>query len=215
MKTLKRTSQADGCYESLRWRLLHGQLTPGSRLVEEKWAANLRVNRSALREALMMLAHEGFLETRPKGGFFVPTLTQKVLDEVLEVRLALEVGALRIMETWGSLPPEGLQKLHQSCDLMQRLLEAGFEYGFVEADRKFHETLVAIGGNERLLRIYRQAPLPLRPLPEPEEATRRENMRKTLADHRALCALLDAGRIGDAIEFLRRHLLVDHKGFNS
>ena len=211
MNTAQKASQSRSCYDALRWQLLHGQLTPGSRLVEEKWSENLGVNRSALREALVVLAHEGFLESGSKGGFFVPVHSQQVLDEVLEVRLSLEVGALEILEIRGSVPEDGLRELKHSCDIMLQLTEAGFEYGFVEADRKFHETIVSMSGNSRLLRIYRQAPLPLNPLPDPNLETRRKNMRETLVDHIELCKRLGDGNIRDAIELLRRHLLVGHK----
>ena len=164
-----------------------------------------------IAEALVVLAHEGFLESGPKGGFFVPVHSESMLDEVLEVRLSLEVGALEILEIRGEIPAEGLQELDRSCEMMEQLTEAGFEYGFVEADRMFHQTLVAMSGNSRLLRIYRQAPLPLNPLPDPDLETRRRNMKETLADHRELCKQLREGRVRDAIVLLRNHLLIGHR----
>lgn len=162
-----------------------------------------------------MLAHEGLLETGPKGGFFVPTPNQQVMDEILEVRLAIEVGALQVLEHRGAVPAEGLGQLQQICELMHQLLESGFEYGFTEADHRFHEVLVDMAGNSRLSRVYMHAPLPITPLPETDEAGRRENMMKTLADHRELYSLLESGKIQGAIELLRRHLLVDHGEFGS
>lgn len=214
MTTKRRSFQTTSIYENLRRRLTHGQLAAGSRLVEEKWAEHLEVNRSALREALNMLAHEGLLETGPKGGFFVPVPSQAALDEILEVRLAIEVGALEILRIRGSVPSEGLEQLQQICDLMQQLLDSGFEYGYTEADRKFHEVVVGMAGNSRLARVYQHAPLPINPLPETSEEGRRENMRQTLADHRELFRLLQSGLISEAIILLRRHLLVDHGNIN-
>lgn len=211
MTTKRKSLQTTSIYENLRRRLTHGQLAAGSRLVEEKWAEHLEVNRSALREALNMLAHEGLLETGPKGGFFVPVPSQAALDEILEVRLAIEVGALQILEIRQAVPAEGLEQLQQICDLMQQLLDSGFEYGYTEADRKFHEVLVGMAGNSRLARVYQHAPLPINPLPETTEEGRRDNMRQTLADHRELFRLLQNGSIAEAIVLLRRHLLVDHR----
>lgn len=210
MSNTRKALQTTSIYENLRRRLTHGQLAAGSRLVEEKWAEHLNVNRSALREALNMLAHEGLLDTGPKGGFFVPIPSQSALDEILEVRLAIEVGALQILELRGVVPPEGLERLQQICELMQQLLDSGFEYGFTEADRKFHEVLVEMAGNSRLSRVYQHAPLPINPLPEVDEAGRRENMRQTLDDHLELFQLMQDGRIREATELLRKHLLVDH-----
>ncbi len=210
MNQKQKNSQADQCYENFRRQLMHGQLTPGSRLVEEKWAEHLGVSRGAIREALKMLAHEGFLETGERGGFFVPLMDQAALDEVLEVRLAIETGALQLFEI-RPIPAEGLERLSKACDLMAQLIDLGFEYGFAEADRMFHDILVEMAGNARMLRIFRQAPLPLSPLPELEDEARRDNMRQTLADHRQLCDLLSAGQIAEARALLRRHLLIDHQ----
>jgi DNA-binding GntR family transcriptional regulator len=71
--------------------------------------------------------------------------------------------------------------------------------GFIESDRRFHEILVEMAGNQRLLRTYRQAPLPVILSAEPEESTQREKMRQMLADHRQLCELLEQGRIDEAV----------------
>lgn len=211
MAVPQKSAQTRTCYEQLRRRLRHGQIVPGARLVEEKWAAMLKVNRSALREALTILAHEGFLEIGARGGYFVPKLDQDSMEEVLEVRLALEIGALQALEMRGGVPDEDRRLLHQACDLMEQLMEAGFEMGFAEADQKFHEILVNSAGNSRLVRIYRQSPLPLVPLPEPSETARRESMQRTLADHREFCRLLDANEFDEARAFLRRHLFVNHR----
>jgi DNA-binding GntR family transcriptional regulator len=210
MTAKPRPSQTRSCYQHLRRQLLHGQLAPESRLVEEKWAAQLGVHRSAVREALMILAHDGLVEVGERGGFFVPKFDQQALDEVQEVRLALEVGAIRMYALRNGEGPHDFRRLHEACDLMEQNMKADCEFGFVEADRRFHEILVEMAGNRRLMRVYRQAPLPLAPLPETEESARRANMRRTLAEHRRVVELLDEGRVDDAVEVLRRHLLVPH-----
>src|SRR5690606_34241087 len=97
---------------------------------------------SALREALTKLQHEGLLEFGNKGGFFVPDLDRRAVDEVLEVRLALEVGALKMLQLHSAHASPDVSRLRDVCDVMQRMLESGFEYGFVEADRHFHELIV-------------------------------------------------------------------------
>lgn len=198
------------CYEALRWQLIHGQLAPGSRFIEEKWAAQMGVSRSMLREAMTMLAHEGLLTRGRKGGFFVPAVTQQLIDEILEVRRAIEVGALQIVEGLGTVSAAHLKKLRRSCEVMRQLMDDGYEYGFVEADRKFHETLVAMAGNARLMRIYRQAALPMLPLAEPQPEARLANMRRTLADHEEITQRLSEGRVTDAVELLRQHLMVGY-----
>lgn len=203
--------QAEACYEYLRRHLLHRQLPAGSRLVEEKWASIIGVNRSAVREALHLLAHEGLLKPGPRGGFFVPQLDRQAIDEVLEVRLALEVGALKMFQLRKDLIEPDFSRLRETCDVMQRMLNSGFEYGFVEADVHFHELIVELSHNPRMIRVYRQAALPISPLPEVDESTRRANMAATVADHVKLCDLLESGNVPEAISLLERHLMVSHQ----
>lgn len=207
-----KSAQFRSSYARLRRELMHGQLTPGSRLVEEKWAENLAVNRSALRQTLLILAHEGLLSIGPSGGYFVPATDQRSYDEALEVRLALELGCLQIMELNGGISPQGLSRLKTACGLMQQLMESSLEYGFAEADRKFHDILMELAGNQKLLKVYLQSPLPIRPCREADAETRRRNMEVTIAEHLELCDLLEQGRMSEAKDCLKSHLLNTHGG---
>jgi DNA-binding GntR family transcriptional regulator len=211
MAITTQSPRTKSCYEQLRRTILNGQLTAGSRLVEEKWAKCLGVHRSALREAVILLAHEGMLELGPRGGYFVPRHDRDAFDEVLEIRIALEVGALRVLELHRADRQPDLKPLRKTCDLMQQMYEADFEFGFVEADRRFHDQLVELSGNKRMSLVYRQAPLPLFPMTQQNDAERRENMERTLREHRQVCELLEEGRIDDAVVVLRRHLLMGHQ----
>lgn len=208
----QKSAQFRSSYSQLRRQLMHGQLTPGSRLVEEKWAELLDVNRSALRQSLLILAHEGLLTIGAAGGYFVPVADQRSYDEALEVRLALETGALQVMALSGGVPAEGLARLRSACELMQQQMESSLEYGFAEADRKFHDMLVELAGNRKLLRVYLQSPLPISPCRDADAETRQANMRKTIREHVELCDLLESGRISEAMERLQSHLLHTHGG---
>jgi DNA-binding GntR family transcriptional regulator len=90
------------------------------------------------------------------------------------------------------------------------MLDTGLELGFEEGDRQFHEVLLDSAGNQRLSRVYQQAPLPVVPSVDPDEATRRKSMRRTLDDHRKLCDLLETKRYKDAAELLERHLMTSY-----
>lgn len=210
-KSKERTLQAQTCYEYLRRHLLHRQLTPGSRLIEEKWAGIIGVNRSALRESLTLLAHEGLLECGARGGFFVPELDRQAIDEILEVRLAMEVGALRLLQLRNEIEPYDFGKLRENCEVMVRMHDSGFEFGFVEADRHFHELIVELSQNPRMIRVYQQAALPLAPLPQVDETSRHTNMKKTISEHNEICELLESEDITGAIALLERHLMVNHR----
>lgn len=78
--------------------------------------------------------------------------------------------------------------------------------GVSEADRRFHEALVAVSGNGRLSDLYYRAPLPIihRQILEPEEWL--EAARKTLEEHRAIVSAVLAGDVSGGQDILRTHL---------
>ncbi|MFC7339793.1 GntR family transcriptional regulator [Saccharopolyspora griseoalba] len=76
--------------ERLRASIRHGELLPGTRLVQEKLAAELDVSRIPLREALHALAAEGLVEVLPQRGMHVAELSRDDIAELFELRLQLE-----------------------------------------------------------------------------------------------------------------------------
>jgi DNA-binding GntR family transcriptional regulator len=203
-------AQSRNCYEQLRRLLIHMQIRPGLRLVEADWAKRLNVHRTSLREAMSMLAHEGLLRRGERGGYFVPVLEQRDLDEVWAVRSIVEAGAIRLL----SERPEGeldLGRLDQAIDVMEQMANDGYEMGFLEADRRFHEILVDLSGNQRLIELYSHAPLPLMPSRDPEPAARRAACLVTIREHREIARLVRERRVAEAVEKLHEHLHQAHR----
>ncbi|HEX7008711.1 MAG TPA: GntR family transcriptional regulator [Phycisphaeraceae bacterium] len=202
--------QNQHAYERLRRLLIHGQIRPGIRVVEAQWARQLGVGRPALREAMMVLAHEGLLRRGERGGYFVPILEQTDFDQIMEVRRIIEVGAIRII---GERPPDEEEnaRLTAVCDTMEQMLGHSLELGFAEADRRFHRVLVELSGNDRLIQLYEQAPLPLFVQPALDPQVRIANGKTTIDEHRTIQQLLHQRRIPQAIEALESHLLASHR----
>lgn len=209
MQESPRTSQNQIVYEQLRRLLVTGRVRAGVRLVEKEWADRLRVHRTALREALILLAHEGLLRRGERGGYFTPLLEECDLDEVMQVRTIIEVGAIRLI---GAHPPTEYeeQRMTEVCDTMQHALDAGLELGFAEADRQFHRTLVELCGNDRLISIYQRAPLPIEPSRLVEPEARRQAAMQTIAEHRAIQTCILKRDIPAAIDLLEKHLHTRH-----
>lgn len=201
-------------YQRLRVLLVHGVIAPGTRLVESDWADRLGTNRAAIREAAMVLAHEGLLERGEKGGYFVPRFDAARLARLQRVREILELGALEQLE---SDPPgaEALEKLDAVCDQMARLIDERYLVGFVEADRRFHLQLVELAGNPDLLRVYHSAPLPLMPPTEIDPDVLRRQQVQTLADHREIVRRLRHGEYEAARACLSEHLTHYHRSMGA
>ena len=209
MQDSPRTAQNQVVYDQLRRLLMTGRIRAGVRLAEKEWADRLRVHRTALREAMILLAHEGLLRRGERGGYFTPLLEKRDLDEVMQVRTIIEVGAVRLI---GLHPPseQEEQRLTEACETMQHALDAGLELGFAEADRQFHRTLVELCGNDRLISIYQRAPLPIEPSRLVEPEARRQAAIQTIAEHKAIQTHLLKRDIPGAIDLLEKHLHTRH-----
>ena len=144
-QTSEQAASATGkAYQSLKNDILHCELPPGSQIYEGETAERLGMSKTPVREALGMLAHEGFVEVRPRQGDRVTDVTFADVQEVFQLRLLLEPAAAELAAERAS--PEHLQKLKQTVD------EEPSDSHQDEAHRsaRFHATLAEASGNSRL-----------------------------------------------------------------
>ena len=81
-------------YRALKSWILSGQIPLGMRFAEERIADRLSVSRTPVREALLRLHAEGFLERHRDGGFRIDHPTGRTVRELYDVRRALELFAV-------------------------------------------------------------------------------------------------------------------------
>ena len=86
----------DVVFNTLREAILKGELKPGERLMELQLAAKLGVSRTPIREAIRMLEQEGLAVTIPRKGAEVARMTEKDMEDVLQIRDALDELAASI-----------------------------------------------------------------------------------------------------------------------
>lgn len=81
--------------DGIRDRISDGTYPPGTRLVERDLATEFEVSRLPVREALRMLDTEGFVEMLATRGVIVRQLSHVDVEELFDVREALETTAFR------------------------------------------------------------------------------------------------------------------------
>ena len=109
----------DVVFNTLRQSILRGELKPGKRLMEIQLANQLGVSRTPIREAIRMLELEGLVIMIPRKGAQVAKITEKDLNDVLEVRLGLEELAARF--ACERISPEALGRRRENLSLCLRL----------------------------------------------------------------------------------------------
>lgn len=137
-------SATDRAYEILRDEILNCVLAPGTRVVEGEIAERLNMSKTPVKKALGMLAHEGFVEVRPRHGYRVTEITLADVQEVYQLRQILEPAAAELAAT--NANPEQLQGLRA---LVEDHADGTYEERAAKLLR-FHEILAEASGNRRL-----------------------------------------------------------------
>ena len=141
----------DVVFNTLRQAILRGELKPGERLMEIQLAQRLGVSRTPVREAIRKLELEGLVLMIPRRGAEVAEITRQDLEDVLEVRAALE--ELAVKDACEHITDEQLQDLKKAANEFKRSLEGTDLVACAEADIHFHEIIYAATNNKRLVQM--------------------------------------------------------------
>lgn len=141
----------DVVFNTLRQAILRGELKPGERLMEIQLAKRLGVSRTPVREAIRKLELEGLVLMVPRKGAEVAEITRQDLEDVLEVRTALEELAVR--NACDHITDEQLQELKKANLEFKRALEGADLIACTEADMRFHEIIYGATNNRRLMQM--------------------------------------------------------------
>ncbi|MDO4265038.1 MAG: GntR family transcriptional regulator [Eubacteriales bacterium] len=141
----------DLVYTTLRQAILKGELQPGERLMEIQLAEKMGVSRTPIREAIRRLEKEGLVIMVPRKGAEVAGISEKMLKDVLEIRMTLEELALKLAITRAGL--EDIQKLEEAEKAFREAIEGAKLISMAEADEQFHFVIYDAAGNEKLKEI--------------------------------------------------------------
>ena len=142
----------DVVFNTLRQAILKGELKPGERLMEIQLANKLGVSRTPVREAIRKLELEGLVLTIPRKGAEVAEITRQDMEDVLEVRTALE--ELAVKDACDHITDAQLSELKKaSNEFKKALLEGKDLVTCADADMHFHDVILSATNNRRLIQM--------------------------------------------------------------
>ncbi|MGW7042498.1 GntR family transcriptional regulator [Streptomyces avermitilis] len=160
---VQRASVRGQVLDALRTALVAGELAPGEVYSAPVLGERFGVSATPVREAMQQLALEGAVEVVPNRGFRVVVRGARELAELAEIRGLIEVPVmLRLARTvsagqWAELRP--------LAEASVRAASTGCRATYAETDRAFHRAVLALAGNDQLVRIaddlHRRAQWPL------------------------------------------------------
>jgi len=189
--------------EVLRDAIRGGVLKPGEWLKENDLADELLVSRTPVREAIRKLEQEGYVVTVPRRGAYVASVSIRDINEIFEIRAALEALACELAAE--RITDEEQERLERLLVAIGRAIEEHDIERIVQTDIEFHELLYQAARNERLLVIIGN----LR-----EQLTRFRTismsypgrLKATLEEHRAIVDAIGAGDARYARKVGEKHM---------
>jgi len=194
--------------EKIRCSIIDGRVPPGARLVERNLAADLGVSRVPVREALRDLVAQGYAVNRATRGIAVRDYHESEVDELFEIRRALE--EIVIGKAVNGLPSPALDRLEQSIAQARSAASAGDLRGAVRANSEFHDVLTEVAAGPVLREILQGIGDRMRWL-----LRQHDQPEIILAEHEALLAAIAAGDRQQAARLHEQHLRTSRTAMRS
>lgn len=203
IRELRRNNLASDVADILRDAITNGELSPGTRLIEQDVSQRLGISRGPLREALRLLETEGLVKSYPGRGSFVAELSEKDIVQIYSLRTILEVEAARLAARKRS--HEDLMELEK---LLEGMLQAAKENNHalvLDLDIHFHQRIWKMADHSRLeaflKEIVAQAKMYIS-----VQTSMYDDLPTGIADHKTILTHLKTGDEDAAAETIRLHL---------
>lgn len=201
-------SLTDEIVEIVRDRILRGEYNIGEKIKEAQIATELKVSRTPVREAFKILEDEGLIEYRKNRGCYAQGFTRQDIDDIYDVRKALEVLAVE----WAveRMSPESLAELQDQVDLMEFYTLRKDSARVLSLNKDFHEIIYNATGSRFMSQV-------LRSYKEYIERTRKKlyyeqpNLEAVLEEHKAILEAIRKGDVDAAREAMASHLDHSHQ----
>lgn len=200
---IAKISLAESVYQRILEAILAGSLASGTELSEVALAAELGVSRTPVHEALLRLAADGLVEDLVSRQARVVRFTRDDVVEIYGMRRILEPAAAELAAT--RIDDSQLVELRTTAEsLLAGAGKRDWANRAIEFDLRFHQSLAAAAGNDRLraeIAKYRRL---VRAFCRATGA--RENLQQALREHLAIADALAARDVAAARRAMIAHI---------
>ena len=138
----------DIAYRTIKDDIISCALQPGEDISEGVLTARYRMGKAPIRSAMMRLRQEGLIVSRGRQGNAVSTVTLRDVQEIFQLRLVLEVTAVRLAA--GKVDAPRLRELNAAAHTSYSPGDKASESAYLRANRDFHRYVAESSGNQRL-----------------------------------------------------------------
>ncbi|MCI0665694.1 MAG: GntR family transcriptional regulator [Acidobacteria bacterium] len=181
LQHIKPISKKDQVIEMIKGAMLSGKMEPGEPIVENRVAHDLGVGTPLVREALIELEHQGFVQKFPYKGTYVTKFSPHDIENIFNLRIELESIALQWAKK--NATPDDIEALRNLAHGMREGADEMKLDRFYENDIAFHRKLWEISGNPYLVDTLERLVVPLFAFFLMRNDRDRENYLESAHDH--------------------------------
>lgn len=124
---------------------------PGERLNYESISSELNISTTPLRDALKQLAREGFVVIKPRSGTYVNKPSIQDINDIYEVRHALELLALN--KAFDHIKKDDIKQILQKIHESNQLISKDDYQKYFKVDRETHSLWIKYSNNVHIIKI--------------------------------------------------------------
>ncbi|MFO7912425.1 MAG: GntR family transcriptional regulator [Desulfotignum sp.] len=187
----------------LRRSILTNELTTDVVYNEKSLAEDLGISRTPVREALLELSSKRLIKFLPQKGVVINTFSEKEIEDVFEIRTALEVFSIKkACINHKTLDISGLNNFLQAQKEAAKTKNA---VAFMEADRNFHITFTRLTKNTYLMEMMQDI-RDIMHLMGFKALSQKSRMQEVITEHDAILAAVTKGQVTEAMQLMEIHL---------
>ncbi len=199
-----RRSLSDDVVARLRTAIVRGTFAPGRRLNEVELAEAFSVSRGPIREALTILDREGLLKVERHRGAWVTLLSRRDIDEIYELRLALERLAMERAATLATSDDYGA--MAEIVELLRDAVERQDIFDTVALDVRFHDRIYIAARHDRLYQSWALLRPQIETFLNSRPSDQNAYLHKAVREHADLLDVIRRGVPSEAVAMIELHI---------
>ncbi len=191
---------ADSIYDDLKESIIAGSLPPGAPLRQDEIARRHEVSKVPVREALLKLEVDGFVQFRKNRGAIVRKLSSAEILHILDIRIALECRALEL-----AVPNMIEMDFTTARNVLTTYSRETHSEGWSEMNIRFHEALYEPCGNPQLLQLIADMQQRIGPYLR-KFVSQAAGLERPSLEHDQILDACERGETNEAVALLRAHI---------
>jgi len=194
---------AKAAFKALRSSILANVLTTGVVYNEKSLARDLGISRTPVREALLELSSRRLVKFLPQKGVIINTFSTKNIEDVFEIRAALEVFSIqKICLNYKTIDISLLRKCMEN---QWNAAKSKDTIGFMDADRDYHLGFTKLTDNNYLMDMMYEI-RDIMHLMGFKALSVQGRMQAVVKEHEDILSKVEKGDVGKAMELMAFHL---------